>query len=68
MEALEWADTCVLVLPCGRSAHTEAGWMAGAGRRVLVYIPEMMEPELMYKLFDGVVDTLDDLVREIGED
>ena len=25
MEALEWADTCVLVLPCGRSAHTEAG-------------------------------------------
>ncbi len=67
-EALEWADTCVLVLPCGRSAHTEAGWMAGAGRRVFVYIPEMMEPELMYKLFDGVVDTLDDLVQEIGED
>ena len=25
IEALEWADTCVLVLPCGRSAHTEAG-------------------------------------------
>lgn len=22
LEALEWADTCVLVLPCGRSAHT----------------------------------------------
>ena len=24
-DALDWADTCVLVLPCGRSAHTEAG-------------------------------------------
>ena len=36
LEALEWADTCVLVLPSGRSAHTEAGWMAGAGRRVFV--------------------------------
>ena len=26
LEALEHADTCVLELPCGRSAHTEAGW------------------------------------------
>ena len=62
LEALEWADTCVLVLPSGRSAHTEAGWMAGAGRRVIAYIPEMVEPELMYKLFDAVVGTLDDLL------
>lgn len=28
------ADLCVLVLPCGRSAHTEAGWMA-------VYCPDL---------------------------
>lgn len=46
LEALECADTCVLVLPCCRSAHTEAGWMAGAGKRVIAYIPEMVEPEL----------------------
>jgi len=65
LEALEWADTCVLVLPCGRSAHTEAGWMAGAGRRVIAYIPEKVEPELMYKLFDAVVGTLDDLARSL---
>ena len=65
LEALEWADTCVLVLPCGRSAHTEAGWMAGRGKKVIVYIPEMQEPELMYKLFDRVVGTLDDLVQSI---
>ena len=63
LEALQQADTCVLVLPCGRSAHTEAGWCAGAGKRVFVYIPEMVEPELMYKLFDEVVGNLDDLVR-----
>lgn len=36
--------------------------MAGKGRRVIVYIPEMVEPELMYKLFDKVVGSLDDLV------
>jgi len=67
LEALEAADTCVLVLPCGRSAHTEAGWMAGAGKRVIAYMPEMVEPELMYKLFDRVVGTLDDLVRSLHE-
>ena len=63
IDALTWADTCVLVLPCGRSAHTEAGWMAGAGKRVLAYIPEMLEPELMYKLFDAVAGSLDELVE-----
>ena len=65
LEALKWADVCVLVLPCGRSAHTEAGWLAGAGKKVFAYIPEMVEPELMYKLFDGVAGTLDDLVRRL---
>ena len=65
IDALTWADTCVLVLPCGRSAHTEAGWMAGAGKRVIAYIPEMVEPELMYKLFDGVAGSLDELVEKL---
>ena len=63
LEALKAADTCILVLPCGHSAHTEAGWMAGSGKRVIAYIPEMVEPELMYKLFDAVVGTLDDLIH-----
>ena len=65
IDALTWADTCVLVLPCGRSAHTEAGWMAGAGKRVIAYIPEMVEPELMYKLFAGVAGSLEELVEKI---
>ena len=30
LDALNWADACLLVLPCGRSAHTEAGWMTMA--------------------------------------
>lgn len=63
MDALEWASVCVLLLPCGRSAHTEAGWMAGAGKRVLVLIPDKSEPELMYKLFDGVAGSIPELLR-----
>lgn len=37
--------------------------MAGAGRRVFVYIPEMQEPELMYKLFDAVVQDTYHLIK-----
>ena len=40
--------------------------MAGAGKRVIAYIPEMVEPELMYKLFDAVVGDLDELVTYSG--
>lgn len=61
--AMDWADTCVLVLPCGRSAHAEAGWMAGAGKRVYALILEPTEPELMYRLFDGVLTSFDELLR-----
>ena len=65
LDALEWADACVLVLPCGRSAHTEAGWMAGRGKKVVVYIPKMEDPELMYKLFDKVAGTLDEVIKAL---
>ncbi len=65
IEAMRACDTCVLVLPCGRSAHTEAGWFAGSGRKVLAYIPEKQEPELMYKLFDGVCCSMDELIEEL---
>jgi len=60
IQALEWADTCVL--PCGRSAHTEAGWLAGKGKKTIVYIAEMQEAELMYMLFDLVTDSPDEVI------
>ena len=55
---MQWADVCVMVLPCGRSANTEAGWMKGAGKKVMVYSPEKEEPELMYKIYDFVSDSI----------
>ncbi len=54
-EAMKWAECCIMVLPCGRSANTEAGWMKGAGKKVYVYQPIPQEPELMYKIYDGVL-------------
>lgn len=65
--AMKEADACVLVLPCGRSAHSEAGWMAGAGKKVFVFIPEKQEPELMYKLFSGITDSLEQLLELVDK-
>lgn len=48
--AMKWADTCVLVLPCGKSAHIEAGWFTGAGKDLFILLNGPMEPELMYRL------------------
>lgn len=62
LEAINSCDACVLVLPCGRSAHTEAGWFAGKGKKIIAYIPTKEEPELMYKLFDGIACTLEELI------
>ena len=62
IEAMEACDTCVLVLPCGRSAHTEAGWFAGRGKLTIAYIPECQEPELMYKLFSHVCCSIEELI------
>ena len=47
MRAMEWAEACVLLLPCGRSAHLEAGWFCGRGKRTIIYTRDGEEPELM---------------------
>lgn len=54
-KAMQWADHCVLVLPCGRSAHMELGWFMGRLMPVTVFFPievEEFEPELMYLIGD----------------
>ena len=68
-DALDWCDTCVLVLPSGRSAHLEAGYAAGQGKRSIVYLrPDKFEPELMYLLCDGIVHDDDELLRVLAGD
>lgn len=47
-EALKWADAAILLLPCGRSAHLEAGWIAGAGKPLAILFAEGSPIELTY--------------------
>ena len=51
---MQWADTCVLVLPCGRSAHLEAGYFNGANKRLIIFIPHKIEPDLMYLMANHI--------------
>lgn len=64
LRAMQWADTCVLVQPCGRSAHLELGWMAGRGKRTLILLADG-EPELMALLADEIVTSPDELLKAL---
>lgn len=61
--AMKWCDAIVLLLPCGRSAHLEAGWGCGAGKGVFVLTRDGEEPELMAKMCSGVATTIFELAN-----
>lgn len=42
MNALRSCDACLLVYPCGNSAHLEMGWACGAGKRTAFFVPSDM--------------------------
>jgi len=65
-DAMKWADTFVLVLPCGKSAHLELGWAVGAGKRTAILLEEVVQPELMYKMVDHIATDPIDLLGWLG--
>lgn len=76
-QAMLWADTCVMVMPCGRSAHIEAGYFTGAlthgtlGQRkeLYIYLPprELVEPELMHLMANDIFCDIDALIARLAE-
>ena len=61
-EGLDWCDTCILLLPCGKSAHLEAGYAIGQGKPTLVVLhTDRFEPELMYLLAGSPAYVVSDL-------
>jgi hypothetical protein len=66
--AMADADTCVIVLPSGRSSHVEAGYFAGAGKRVFVMdYGANAKPELMYLIFDGYFYDEEKLLKAVDQ-
>lgn len=65
-DAMEWADTGVLLLPCGRSAHLEAGYFTGRNKQLFIVLhEEKFEPELMYKMATAICCDLGELVAAL---
>ena len=65
---LNRCDGGVLVLPAGRSAHLELGYLAGQGKPTYVLLdgdPDRWD--VMYGFTDGVFTTLEELVEGIQE-
>lgn len=65
--AMEWADVCLIILPCGRSAHLEAGYMKGRGKRVLFLLGEKAEPELMALMADDLCLDMIEVLKALGK-
>lgn len=68
-DAMKWAELFVLVMPCGRSAHLEAGWAIGQGKPTIILLSDG-EPELMYRMataFAYHVDAVPRMVEAFAE-
>lgn len=64
--AMEKADTFILLLPCGKSAHLELGWAIGAGKRTAILLEDPVEPELMYRMADHLSTSVHELLGWLG--
>lgn len=53
-QAMLWADAIVMLYPCGRSAHLEAGWAAGSGKELFIILSPDIVPDLMVKMADRI--------------
>jgi len=67
--ALDRADCGVILLPCGRSAHLEAGYLAGRGKPVFTLCLSPTEPELMILLLGpsaNICVSVEELLERLG--
>lgn len=63
-----WLKTCdaaVLVLPAGKSAHLELGWMLGQDKPGFILLDNPDRWDVMYKFATGVSERVSDLVVQL---
>lgn len=65
LRGMQWADACVLVLPCGRSAHLEAGWFCGQSKRTIILTRDGEEPELMALLATEICVSINEVLNAL---
>lgn len=63
--AMRVCDACVLVMPCGRSAHLESGYFVGCGKPLVILLSDG-EPELMYRMATHLCLDVVELVQAVA--
>jgi len=52
---IDWADAVVMILPCGKSSHLEAGYAKGQGKKLYIFGRFVAgEFDAMYGFADGM--------------
>jgi hypothetical protein len=62
---LERSDIAILVLPAGRSAHLELGWMLGKGKKGYILLDSPDRWDIMMCFADGISTKLEEIVGMI---
>jgi len=70
---LDWSDTVIMLMPCGRSSHLEGGYAKGQGKRLYIYGYFPKGEFDMYGFADGLfrmdeVDYLIEALKSNGEE
>ncbi len=69
LKHLKSSDIGVLVMPAGRSAGLELGWMLGHGKLgYILYDGEPERPDLMAKLATGICFSVKELIERLKND
>lgn len=63
MQALTQCDVCVMLMPCGNSAHAEMGYAVGADKPVAIFLgdDDSLRPDLMWKMANLITDNQEKL-------
>ena len=66
---IDWADVVLLLLPAGKSAHLEAGYAKGQGKKLIIYQEGFPEGEfdVMYGFADFMSDNPVEIVDYLSE-
>lgn len=64
---IDWSDAVVMLHPCGKSSHLEAGYAVGSGKK-LYMVGEFLKGEfdVMYGFADGIFRDFNDLKKAIN--
>lgn len=65
LAGLMTCDACLMILPCGSSAHLELGYMTGQRKPGVIWAPEPFKVDLMYTLANYMNDHLEKCIQQL---